>query len=288
MTDFGGMHVATVTPFDAAGRPDLSLLRDHVKFLADGGVAGICPCGTTGEFLYLTLGEKVRVIEASCEAARDRLRVIAGVWALTARETAVLIRAAESAGAAAVFLQPPIYYPASDATILRHYAAARESASVPVLAYNIPAYAANEISLDCAERLVEEGTVAGIKDSAGDADRIAALVERIGERAAVLAASDSFATRGRQLGAHGFISALANVWPRAFARLWAGDESLQPAVDAVRQAVKQAGGIPALRRLCELRGFPVGASRLPGGPLSHDQLARLDAAFQKAQESGLD
>lgn len=275
-TPFGGLYVATLTPFDASGRVDPAVIGRHVQFLVEGGVDGLSPCGTTGEFLYLTIGEKVRVIEGTIAGASGRVPVMAGIWGLTAREISLLARAAESAGASAVFLQPPIYYPASDDAIVAHYSVARDACGLPVFAYNIPAYAANAISCDCLERLVTQGIVAGIKDSTGKADRMRDLVTRFGDRIIVMAASDSFATEGRTIGAQGFISALANIWPAAFARLWRGDVSLQPHVDSARAAVKQGGGIPALKYLAGRAGVPFGASRLPGLPMGPEHRRMLD------------
>ena len=284
---FTGLFVATLTPFDGVGRLDPTVVSTHTAFLVEAGARGICPCGTTGEFLYLSLAEKVRLYEEVCAAANHRVPVIAGVWALTPREIAILARAAEAAGADAVFLPPPIYYPAGDDVIVRHYAAVRESCGLPVFAYNIPAYAGNAITPECLARLVERGIVAGIKDSSARSDHIARLVEQFGGTITVMAASDSFATEGRKLGAHGFISALANIWPAAFVRLWDGDEALQPAVDAVRSAVKKHGGIPALKELARLRGFDMGASRLPYSDLSEEERQDLKTAFAHATEQGL-
>ena len=164
----GGMMVAMLTPFDANDRLDLAAIRAHTRFLVDNGVAGLCPAGTTGEMLYLSLGEKVRLIEETCAAA-GTVPVVAGVWALREKEMQLLCRAAAAAGASAVFLPPPIYYPAGDEVVYRHYAAAREAAELPVFAYNIPAYAANAISFDCMERMIADGVIAGIKDSTGKA-----------------------------------------------------------------------------------------------------------------------
>jgi dihydrodipicolinate synthase/N-acetylneuraminate lyase len=288
MTDFSGLFVATLTPFDTSDRVDYGVLRAHTDFLVQNGVCGICPAGTTGEFLYLSVGEKVRIVEEAAAAANGRVKVIAGAWALTAKEIALLARAAESAGADAVFLPPPIYYPADDEVIYRHYAAAHAATELPVFAYNIPSYAANALSLECLERLVNDGVIAGVKDSSAKAERMQALVERFGARIAVEAASDSFATEGRKLGAHGFISALANIWPRAFARLWEGDESLQPAIDAVRTAVKQAGGIPATKYLASKRGIAFGPSRLPFSYLTDERKAGLDSTYQIAVEQGME
>ncbi|HZT42329.1 MAG TPA: dihydrodipicolinate synthase family protein [Chthonomonadaceae bacterium] len=272
---FQGCYVATLTPFDSADRLDEGVVRSHAQWLIENGIQGLCPAGTTGEFLYLTGEEKRRLVAATVEATRRRVPVIAGIWALRMGEIRWLARMAEDAGASAVFLPPPIYYPASDETLFAYYAAVHEATALPVFAYNIPQYAANTISTACLERLLSEGIVAGIKDSTGNAERLREWIQQFGEKAVLFAASDSFASEGRRLGAAGFISAIANIAPALFARLWAGEESLQPQVDALRTVLKQVGSIPALKTLAARQGFAFGASRLPFSSLTAEHQVLL-------------
>jgi len=275
-TEFQGCFVATLTPFDAVDRLDEGVLRAHVEWLVEHGVQGLCPAGTTGEFLYLSLDEKRRIVAETVKAAAGRAPVIAGVWGLRESEILTLAKAAEDAGAQGVFLPPPIYYPANDTAVFSYYSAVHAATTVPVFAYNIPQYAANEVSLACLERLFDAGIIAGAKDSTGKAERVGALVERFGARGVIFAASDGFASEGRRLGADGFISAIANIAPAMFARLWAGDDSLQPRVDALRTALKQVGSIPALKHLLTRQGFPFGDARIPCSALTAEQQAALD------------
>src|SRR5439155_945930 len=58
--------------------------------------------------------------------------------------------------------------------------------------------------------------------STGKAERLGALLKQFHGRLTVFAASDSMALRARQMGADGFISALANIFPRTFRRIWDG------------------------------------------------------------------
>jgi len=198
---FHGCYVATLTPFDSKDRLDTGVVRAHTHWLLEQGVAGLCPGGTTGEFLYLTTEEKRHLVEATVNAAAGRAPVIAGIWGLREAERLLLAQSAEEAGAKGVFLPPPIYYPANDDVIYAYYAAVHQATNLPVFAYNIPQYAANTISLECLERLFAEGIIAGVKDSTGKADRVGELVARFGARGIVFAASDGFASEGRQLGA---------------------------------------------------------------------------------------
>lgn len=274
---FQGCFVATLTPFDTNDNVDYELLARHVDWLISSGAQGLCPAGTTGEFLFLSLDEKKRVVATAILAAKQRVRVIAGVWGLREQETIELTQAAEQSGADAVFLPPPIYYPTNDDSIYRYYKAVREASSLPVFAYNIPQYAANEISISCLERLFAEGIIAGVKDSSGKAERVSALIQKFGADGVIYAASDGFASESRRLGADGFISAIANVTPTLFAKLWAGDDSLQAEVSNLRQALKQVGSIPALKYLLSRQGFEFGHTRQPYSNLSPEQMRVLDS-----------
>jgi len=277
-----GIVVATLTPFDGEGRLDAGRVWEHVDFLVRGGVSALAPAGTTGEFPYLTAPEQEALLRATVEAASGRAAVVAGVWAPRLAEIARLCRAAEEAGADALFLTPPIYYPVGEDAIAAFYHYVRSvSPRLPVFCYNIPQYTNNEITLDVLERMAAAGSVQGIKDSTGKADRLRALLDGFGTRLAVFAASDSFALTSRRMGAHGFISALANVFPEAYARIWAGDETAQQAMDRVRAAIKGYGGIAALKHLLKRRGIDFGGARVPFTEPDSTGCAALDRVLEE-------
>ena len=277
---FKGCYVATLTPFDSGGRLDTGAIEAHCSWLIEQGIEGLCPAGTTGEFLYLSKEEKKLVVEHTVKAAAGRVPVIAGVWANSLNEVWELAGAAEVGGAQGVFLPPPIYYPASDDAICCWYQGVSEATCLPVFAYNIPQYAANAISVPCLTRLFADDVIAGVKDSTGNAERMKELVSRYGSDNVVFAASDGFASEGRRLGADGFISAIGNAAPALFAKLWAGDDSLQDRVNALRTSLKQMGSIPALKYLLTKQGFPFGESRIPCSELTSEQKKILDGLVE--------
>ncbi|MGT2462267.1 dihydrodipicolinate synthase family protein [Sinomonas atrocyanea] len=55
-----GALVALATPTTAAGEPDLSALDRLVEHVVSGAVAGISPCGSTGEGARLTARQRLR------------------------------------------------------------------------------------------------------------------------------------------------------------------------------------------------------------------------------------
>ncbi|MCC6441964.1 MAG: dihydrodipicolinate synthase family protein [Armatimonadetes bacterium] len=278
MSEFTGVYVATLTPFSERGAVDFGRAREHLAYLIEAGIPGVCPVGTTGEFPFLLNDEKVALVEMAAQVCRGKAKVIAGVWAMHLPDIRALARRAEEAGADAVFLTTPIYYKYTDRAIADFYRYVRDSTALPVFAYNIPQFTGNAISFDVVESLVEEGAIQGIKDSVGKPESLGPLVERFGERITVFGASDAFAWEARQLGAKGFISALANVYPKAFRALWDGDASRQAQITALRQAVKGYGGTAAIKYLLGRKGIPFGGVRLPFGDLSDAEKAALDEA----------
>ena len=92
--DRPGVIVALLTPFDDDGRLDEPALRAHVDQLVEAGVDGLMPCGTTGEGPLLSDDELATVVRATCEAAGDRLPVLAHVGRPGTRPTLELARRA--------------------------------------------------------------------------------------------------------------------------------------------------------------------------------------------------
>lgn len=272
-----GIVVATLTPFDDSGQIEEGALARHVEWLIAAGARSLAPAGTTGEGLYLSPAEAAALTRATVYAAAGRAEVIAGIWSLTIECVQWLARMAEESGADGLFLTTPIYYPAGDQAILEWYRAAREASGLPLYAYNIPQYAANRIAPDVFRRLLDEGTVAGIKDSTGREESLAGFLGAAGGRGAVYGASDAFALQARRMGAHGFISALANIFPAELLRIWGEDELAQQRMEAVRSIVKEYGGIGALKALVPEALFSTSRCRLPFSRLSPEDAAAVRA-----------
>ncbi len=71
---YHGVYAVTCTPFDADGAVDEAALRRHIRWmLDDGGVHGIIPTGSTGEFAYLENDELRRVLDVTLEEVNGRV-----------------------------------------------------------------------------------------------------------------------------------------------------------------------------------------------------------------------
>src|SRR2546429_2449512 len=103
---FTGSFVALVTPFKN-GKVDEAKLRELVELHVANGTDGLVPCGTTGESPTLSHDEHKRVIEVVVQAARRRIKVLAGTGPNPATEALHPTRHPQLAGAG----RPPVLTP---------------------------------------------------------------------------------------------------------------------------------------------------------------------------------
>ena len=163
--EFHGVLPALVTPFTADGADiDTGALTTIVERLIRGGVAGLVPGGSTGEFTTLTGAERRELIEVTVEAAAGRVPVVAGTGALSTREAVELSVHAERSGAAAVMIVPPFYDALSWRELLVHYAAVADRIEIPIMYYNLPS--ASGVKLTAAQ--LRELPITCLKDTGGD------------------------------------------------------------------------------------------------------------------------
>ncbi len=233
--------VATLTPFDRTAQVDHGQVREHLAFLAEGGVDGFAPTGTSGEFLYLSWAERRALHATTLENAHGR-EVVPCVWDPSPGRAAELARAAEADGAAAVFLPPPLYHVVGDEAVRRWYGAVRDAVALPVWAYDHPR-THNPISVALWRQLVADG-VEAMKDSSGDPVRVSALADACPGR--VYAGGDHLQGRAVELGpCLGHISRQANLTPALCRRAVDGDAAAR---EALMVELARGGGLVASKQ----------------------------------------
>jgi 4-hydroxy-tetrahydrodipicolinate synthase len=161
-----------VTPLVAfvteRAEPDVDAIAALVEHQVRGGVAGLLVNGSMGELGNLTAPQRAVMVSAVAVATRGRIPVWAGIGALGTADAIAGAVAAESAGADARLVLPPLYFVTADAELERHYAAVAAAVSIPVLAYDLPQRAPRKLTAESLARLGRSGVLAGVKDSSGD------------------------------------------------------------------------------------------------------------------------
>ena len=213
-----GIVPPVLTPMTDDGRIDHESLASLVRWLVDRGVHGIWVMGTTGEFTAFDVEERAAAVATAVQAARGKVPVVANVGDASTRLAVQHARRAAEAGADAIALLPPYYYPNSQEELLRHYRTVRSAVDLPLLIYNFPQMVKVRLEVSAVLALAEEGTVIGVKDSQNDLEWFRQVV--LGTRERGLDFRGFLGTRGLvdaglQIGAVGAIPGGSNIAPSA-------------------------------------------------------------------------
>jgi dihydrodipicolinate synthase/N-acetylneuraminate lyase len=288
MQDIQGVYVANVTPFrdDGSFSVDEDAYLDHVAWLAEMGVRGVVPFGTNGEGPSLTLGEKLRVLEALFGRG-FLLHIIPAVMQNNLPETVEMLRVLEDYPATAVLVLPPYYFkPVEPEGMVRFYELVLEATDHTIIVYHIPKYA-----VPVPHRVVEELPVWGVKDSGGEEGYAESVLQ---DGKGVLLGTEDDLWRRLGTGAQGVISALANYIPEEVLELYAkhkaGDEAggtaLSEKLQKARAITKEYASPAVLKKLAQARhGARMGTVRPPFVPVpaDYDPFSALQAVgHQKA------
>jgi 4-hydroxy-tetrahydrodipicolinate synthase len=258
-----GLWTPAATPFLPDGAVNTGRLIEHCRALLADGSTGLAILGTTSEANSLTVGERLRIIDACVEAGIPPERLLPGTGATALEDAARLTRHATELGCAGVLLLPPFYYKkVSDDGLFAFVAGLveRVGPKVPrILLYHIPPIAVVGWSIELVGRLVEAfpGIVAGMKDSSGSFDHVVEMIDTF-PGFAVFPGAERHLLDGMRAGAVGCISASANVNARGISDLvrhWQEPdaERRQDEANAIRNAVEDRGLIPSVKAVLAAR-----------------------------------
>jgi dihydrodipicolinate synthase/N-acetylneuraminate lyase len=281
LTDLGHrpLVVAAVTPLSADGFAlDLGAVPPYAEFLASHGADGVFACGTTGEGVLLSLGERRAVAEAFRDAVAGTLVVHAG--AQTTADTVALAVHALEIGADAVAVIPPPYFPLDAEALTAHFvAAARACAPLPFYCYAFAARSGYPLPNEVIRRIgASVDNLAGLKVSESPFERVAPYLE-LG--LPVLIGNEPLIADGVAAGALGSVSGMAGAFPDVVrSALDAADEPAMARLRSLRAAMEASGQfIAAAKHALGRRGVPVGpAMRAPLRPLTADEAEAFEAA----------
>ncbi len=216
-----GTYTALVTPFrdDASQSIDWEALDALVDHQIAGKVAGLVPCGTTGECPTLSQEEQLDVMRRVVRRAEGRVQVVAGAGTSSTRQTIERCREAERAGVDALMVVCPYYSRPSQEGLMQHFAAVACSVSCPIVLYNIPGRTGVDLLPETIEQICRRATnVVAVKEATGNVTRTQALVRRFGDRLAIFSGDDALNLPILAVGGRGVISVVSNLLPIEVAR----------------------------------------------------------------------
>jgi 4-hydroxy-tetrahydrodipicolinate synthase len=256
---FAGVLVPVLTPFTRAGDPDAGRLIAFCRWLLDQGADGLAIFGTTGEANSMSAGERMELLDKLVAAGIPPARLMPGTGACSITESVALARHALGHGVGGVLMLPPFYYKGMDDDgLFAFFAAVIERVGSPALRvflYHIPPQTVLGLSLDLVGRLIRAypDTVVGLKDSSGDWNNTAALLDRY-PGFAVFPGSEVFLLDGLRKGAVGCITATGNVNVPGIRKVYENwqtpqADELQAAITLTRKTIQAYPMVPALKRI---------------------------------------
>ena len=274
--DFHGVFPYLVSPIRASGEVDDAVLARLCDDLIAAGVHGLAPLGSTGEFAYLSWAQRRRVVAVVVEAARGRVPVVAGVASTTTADAVTQAREFERMGADGILAILEAYFPVPDEGVHAYFEAIARSVGLPLVLYTNPNFQRSDLTLAVIERLSRVPNIRYLKDASSNTGRLMSIVNAVGDRMRVFAASAHVPACVMLIGGVGWMAGPACVAPRQSVELyelcrrgdWAAAMEKQRPLWALNQAFAKYNLAACIKGGLALQGYAVGAPLPPQAPLS--------------------
>lgn len=185
-TAFSGIHAILYALFDAQEQLDRGAMRRQVEFCLEHGAHGIAALGLATEVSKLTVPERRTVMEWAAEDVGGRKPLGFTIYGTSVGEQIELVRAAETAKADWVILQPPMVGSFAAGEYIRFFGRVADATNLPVAIQNAPAYMGRGLSAEDIRSLVAQHPNITLVKGEGPATEIRQLIETTEGRLPVL------------------------------------------------------------------------------------------------------
>ncbi len=211
-----------VTPMSDRDTLDIAGLERLVEHILGGGVHGLFILGTSGEGPSLSYKRRCELIERVCGQVANRVPVLVGVSDTAFVESANLADFAADAGAQAVVLSAPYYFPAGQGELRRYVERLAAELPLPAFLYNMPSHTKLSFQPETVGRLMEIPDIVGLKDSSADMIYFHRLLRLAKQREdwTLLVGPEQLLAEAVLFGGDGGVSGGANLCPRLYVDLY--------------------------------------------------------------------
>src|SRR5215475_4933423 len=175
-----GIFPAVTTPFYPEGAVYYKKIEHNIDRYSRTPIAGMVILGSTGEAVMLGDDERREVLRVTAEVAAPEKVLIAGTGAESVAETLRLTEYAAKLNYDVALVRTPHFYrpQMKPEALLAFYRTVADSSPLPVLLYTVPPYTAYDLPLEVIVALAEHPNIIGIKESSGNVEKVAAMVQR--------------------------------------------------------------------------------------------------------------
>jgi 4-hydroxy-tetrahydrodipicolinate synthase len=211
-----GCATALVTPFKKDGSIDGDTFQKLVERQIKNGVKLLVPCGTTGESVTMSEGERLLVIKLTVEVAHKKAKVIAGTGSNNTAATIEFTRKAREAGADAALVVAPYYNKPTQEGMLAHFGEIAKSVKkFPLVLYNVPGRTSSNISAATTLKLAEQyENIVATKEASGNFSQIMEILANRPKNFRLLSGDDATTLPLISVGADGLVSVCSNEIPK--------------------------------------------------------------------------
>lgn len=243
-TPLQGVIPPLVTPLTSRDTIDEEGTERLLNHVIEGGVAGVFILGTTGEAPSLSYRLRRDFIALASRIVDGRVPLLVGITDTSFVESVELACVAKEAGAAAVVLSTPYYFPAGQTELTQYVEHIVAELPLPLMLYNIPSLTKVTFEIDTIRNLAKHEQIVGVKDSGGDMDYFRELVtlKEIRPDWTMLVGPEHLLAESVQMGGDGGVNGGANIFPKLFTGMFdavqAGDAgriaALQEQIDRLQ------------------------------------------------------
>lgn len=175
-----GIFPAMTTPYYPDGAVYYKKIEHNVDRYSRTPIAGMVVLGSTGEAVMLSDEERRQVLKVTAEVAAPEKVLIAGTGAESVAETLRLTEYAAGLKYDVALVRTPHFYrpQMTAAAMLTYYRAVADRSPLPVLLYTVPPFTAYDLPLEVIVELAGHPNIIGIKESSGNVEKVAAMVDK--------------------------------------------------------------------------------------------------------------
>ena len=163
-----GIIPPMVTPLEDWDTLDNQGIEKLINHILKGGVHGLFVLGTTGEAPSLSHQLRKEVIKRTLDQVGTKVPVLVGITDTSFIETINIAEFAAEAGASAVVLAPPYYFPAGQFELIEYIEHLEQRLPLPLFLYNMPTHTKMIFEPETVKKASELPGVIGLKDSSGN------------------------------------------------------------------------------------------------------------------------
>jgi 1-pyrroline-4-hydroxy-2-carboxylate deaminase len=215
-----GVFPAVTTKFTETDQLDLPLFDKNLQAQLEAGVSGIILGGTLGEASVLATAEKEQLVRFTVDKVAGNIPVVLNIAEGSTQEAIHQAGLAKDWGANGLMLLPPMRYKPDHRETVAYFTAIANSTDLPIMIYNNPVDYKTEVTLDMFAELQACPNIQAVKESTRDVTNVTRMINRFGNRFAILCGVDTLAMEELCLGADGWVAGLVCAFPQETTALY--------------------------------------------------------------------